>query len=65
MPLEVHSTNRLHQQCVLGLEYSGISATGERLMGMVPVGGMATQTGKTINNKIAHNFIHAFRTITN
>lgn len=45
LPLEVHSTNRLHQQCVLGLEYSGISAKGDRLMGMVPVGGMATQTG--------------------
>lgn len=46
LPLEVHSTNRLYQQCVLGLEYSGISAAGERLMGMVAIGAMATQTGE-------------------
>lgn len=44
LPLEVHSTNRLLQQCVLGLEYSGMSISGERLMGMVAIGAMATQT---------------------
>ncbi|XP_031641000.1 fatty acid synthase-like [Contarinia nasturtii] len=44
LPLEVHSTNRLHQQCVLGLEYSGTNKAGERLMGMVAIGAMATQT---------------------
>lgn len=48
LPLEMHSTNRLHQQCVLGLEYSGTSKTGERLMGMVAIGAMATQAGEHI-----------------
>lgn len=48
LPLEVHSTNRLYQQCVLGLEYSGISTSGERLMGMVAIGAMATHTGNAI-----------------
>lgn len=45
LPLEMHSTNRLYQQCVLGLEYSGTNKAGERLMGMVAIGAMATQAG--------------------
>lgn len=45
LPLEVHSTNRLEQQCVLGLEYSGVTPEGERIMGMVPIGSMGTLTG--------------------
>lgn len=48
LPLEMHSTNRLHQQCVLGLEYSGTNKAGEKLMGMVAIGAMATQAGKCI-----------------
>lgn len=42
--LELYNS-RLYQQCVLGLEYSGVTPAGERLMGMVAVGGMGTQTG--------------------
>lgn len=53
LPLEVHSTNRLLQQCVLGLEYSGTNMAGDRLMGMVAIGAMATQTGM-------HCFLHNF-----
>lgn len=45
LPLEMHSTNRLYQQCVLGLEYSGTNRAGDRLMGMVAIGAMATHAG--------------------
>lgn len=45
LPIEVHTTNRLYQQCVLGLEYSGVRSNGERIMGMVATGGLATVTG--------------------
>lgn len=34
---------RTDNDCVLGLEFSGISSTGERVMGMVKSGAMATQ----------------------
>ncbi|XP_063391024.1 fatty acid synthase-like [Cydia fagiglandana] len=30
------------QECVLGLEFSGLSSTGKRVMGMVPAKGLAT-----------------------
>lgn len=49
LPVEVHSSNRLHQECVLGIEYSGTTPNGERLMGMVPAKSIATQTGKHLN----------------
>lgn len=42
LPLEVHSSSRLEQQCVLGLEYSGVTPDGERIMGMVPCGSLGT-----------------------
>lgn len=60
LPLEVHSTNRLLQQCVLGLEYSGISPAGERLMGMVAIGAMATQTGNIENFS---SFLRKFKSV--
>lgn len=49
LPLEVHSSNRLEQQCVLGLEYSGVTPEGERVMGMVPIGSMGTLTEQIEN----------------
>lgn len=42
LPVEIQSTNRLLQQIVLGFEYSGTNARGDRLMGMGMVGSMAT-----------------------
>lgn len=48
LPLEVHSEKRIEQQCVLGLEYSGVTSDGERLMGMVPIGSIGTQTGNIV-----------------
>lgn len=49
LTIEMHSTNRLRQQCFLGLEFSGVSANGERIMGMVPAGAIATQTGNAFS----------------
>lgn len=46
LPLEVHSEKRIEQQCVLGLEYSGVTVEGERLMGMIPIGSIGTKAGK-------------------
>lgn len=57
LPLEVHSENRLLQQCVLGLECSGVSPSGERLMGMVAIGAMATQAGMNQKNRKVVRFI--------
>lgn len=45
LPLETHHTSRLMQQCFLGLEYAGVTASGERLMGMVPYSAISTHTG--------------------
>jgi fatty acid synthase, animal type len=42
LAVEVFTRNRLEQECVLGLEYSGVSDRGRRIMGMVPSGAMAT-----------------------
>lgn len=43
LPPEICSDSRLKQDCLLGLEYSGVNEAGERVMGMVAVGAMATQ----------------------
>lgn len=40
---EVFGTNRLEQECILGFEYSGLNKKGERVMGTVISGAMATQ----------------------
>ncbi|XP_058122318.1 fatty acid synthase-like [Anopheles ziemanni] len=42
LTIETFCTNRLAQECVLGLEFSGVTATGKRVMGIVPAGSMAT-----------------------
>lgn len=42
LPPEMHSTDRLKQQCLLGLEYSGVAANGDNIMGMVGTGAMGT-----------------------
>lgn len=42
LPPEMHSTSRLNQQCLLGLEYSGVDSSGDRVMGMVAIGALAT-----------------------
>lgn len=39
---EVLDSGRLDQECVLGFEYSGVSESGRRIMGMVISGAMAT-----------------------
>lgn len=49
LPPEAYGGKRTDQDCLLGLEYSGITATGERVMGMVEVGAMATQI-KAVDN---------------
>lgn len=40
---EVIGTNRLDQECILGFEFSGVNKKGERVMGTVISGAMATQ----------------------
>lgn len=40
---EVIGTNRLDQECILGFEYAGINKKGERVMGTIISGAMATQ----------------------
>lgn len=40
---EVVGTNRLQQECILGFEYAGVNKKGERVMGTVISGAMATQ----------------------
>ncbi|XP_053661661.1 fatty acid synthase-like [Anopheles marshallii] len=42
LTLETSFTNRLQQECVLGFEFSGVTATGKRVMGIIPAGSMAT-----------------------
>ncbi|XP_058064687.1 fatty acid synthase-like, partial [Anopheles bellator] len=42
LSIETFSTNRLDQECVLGFEYSGVTTTGKRVMGIIPAGSMAT-----------------------
>uniref|UniRef100_A0A2C9GS69 Fatty acid synthase n=1 Tax=Anopheles arabiensis TaxID=7173 RepID=A0A2C9GS69_ANOAR len=42
LTVETSFTNRLQQECVLGFEYSGVTTTGKRVMGMIPAGSMAT-----------------------
>ncbi|KFB44202.1 fatty acid synthase S-acetyltransferase [Anopheles sinensis] len=42
LTIETFCTDRLAQECVLGLEFSGVTATGKRVMGIVPAGSMAT-----------------------
>lgn len=39
---EMFALSRLHKECVLGLEYAGINGQGQRLMGMVAAGSMAS-----------------------
>lgn len=43
LSMEFCRSARTDDDCVLGLEFSGISFTGERVMGMVKSGAMATQ----------------------
>ncbi|XP_053662286.1 fatty acid synthase-like [Anopheles marshallii] len=42
LTIETFCTNRLQQECILGFEYSGVTATGKRVMGIIPAGSMAT-----------------------
>lgn len=44
LSLEVFGTNRLQQECVLGFEFAGVNKRGQRIMGTVISGAMATQT---------------------
>lgn len=39
---EMFALSRLHKECVLGLEYAGVNGQGQRLMGMVAAGSMAS-----------------------
>lgn len=41
--MEFYRSARTDDDCMLGLEFSGVSSTGERVMGMVKSGAMATQ----------------------
>lgn len=43
LSMEFCQSARTENDCVLGLEFSGISSSGERVMGMVKSGAMATQ----------------------
>lgn len=43
LSLEVFGTNRLQQECVLGFEFAGVNKRGQRVMGTVISGAMATQ----------------------
>lgn len=40
---EVFGTSRIQQECILGFEYSGVNKRGERVMGTILSGAMATQ----------------------
>ncbi|KFB44203.1 fatty acid synthase S-acetyltransferase [Anopheles sinensis] len=42
LTVETFCTDRLALECVLGLEFSGVTATGKRVMGIVSAGSMAT-----------------------
>ncbi|XP_052871592.1 fatty acid synthase-like, partial [Anopheles cruzii] len=42
LTLDTSFTSRLEQECVLGFEYSGVTTTGKRVMGIIPAGSMAT-----------------------
>ncbi|XP_050076401.1 fatty acid synthase-like [Anopheles maculipalpis] len=42
LTLETFCTDRMEQECVLGFEYSGVTATGKRVMGIIQAGSMAT-----------------------
>uniref|UniRef100_A0A182WHF5 Fatty acid synthase n=1 Tax=Anopheles minimus TaxID=112268 RepID=A0A182WHF5_9DIPT len=42
LTIETFCTDRLQQECILGFEYSGVTATGKRVMGIIPAGSMAT-----------------------
>ena len=42
LAVEVVGSTRLEQECILGLEYSGYTPKGVRVMGMVASGGLAT-----------------------
>uniref|UniRef100_A0A182IRY0 PKS/mFAS DH domain-containing protein n=1 Tax=Anopheles atroparvus TaxID=41427 RepID=A0A182IRY0_ANOAO len=42
LTVETFCTDRLSQECVLGLEFSGVTATGKRVMGIISAGSMAT-----------------------
>lgn len=41
--IEVTGTNRLQQECILGFEFSGVNKKGERVMGTIISGAMASQ----------------------
>lgn len=43
LPPEICGESRASHECILGLEYSGVNVCGDRVMGMVAVGAMATQ----------------------
>lgn len=43
LPIEVCRSTRTDDECVLGLEFSGIASNGQRVMGMVKYGAMASQ----------------------
>lgn len=43
LPPEICGESRTSHECLLGLEYSGVSVNGDHLMGMVAVGALATQ----------------------
>lgn len=42
LAVEVFGTNRLDQECILGFEYAGLNKKGEKVMGTVISGAMAT-----------------------
>uniref|UniRef100_A0A182P667 Fatty acid synthase n=1 Tax=Anopheles epiroticus TaxID=199890 RepID=A0A182P667_9DIPT len=42
LTVETFCTDRLQQECVLGFEYSGVTTTGKRVMGIISAGSMAT-----------------------
>lgn len=43
LSMEVFGTNRLDQECILGFEFAGVTQRGERVMGLIISGAMATQ----------------------
>lgn len=43
LAVEVFGTNRLDQECILGFEYAGVNQKGERVMGTIISGAMATK----------------------
>ncbi|XP_053675272.1 fatty acid synthase-like [Anopheles nili] len=42
LSVETFYVDRLQQECVLGFEYSGVTTTGKRVMGIISAGSMAT-----------------------